>query len=96
MNEETSKTIKRVGNYSMMIVEPDACIACHDALWGTVIIDNVCLECSLKEITNKLTFTTHILKENAKACTPECKCMKCLAIYALSVIGEVDESKIVI
>ena len=87
---ETRKELKRVGNYSMQVVEPDACSTCHAALWGTVIIDNICLECRFEEIAEKLLFAVDILEENSK-CLPGCKCAKCLSVYALSVIGELDE-----
>jgi len=87
---ETRKTIKRVGHYNMSVVEPAACSICHDALWGTVIIDYICVECRLREVTEKLLFAVDILKTNV-VCLPECKCAKCLSVYALSVIGHVDE-----
>jgi len=87
MSKETRKIIKRVGNYSMSVVEPDACNICNDALWGTVIIDDICVECRIKELTEKLLFIADILETNTK-CLPECKCTKCLSVYALSVIGQ--------
>jgi|SRR3990167_1511642 len=87
MSEETRKTIKRVGNYSMSVVEPNACNICNDALWGTVIIDDICMECRIREITEKLLFVVDILETNTK-CSLECKCAKCLSVYALSVIGQ--------
>lgn len=45
---EEKRIIKRVGNYSMSQAEPTDCIICKNAMYGTVIIDGLCLSCCLK------------------------------------------------
>ena len=42
---EEIRNIKRVGNYSMGQAEPEDCAKCHSAVWGTIIIDGLCLDC---------------------------------------------------
>jgi len=48
--EEEKRNIRMVGHYSFRQVEPEACEICHNAKYGTVLIDGVCLECHDKEI----------------------------------------------
>jgi hypothetical protein len=49
---ETKLSIIKVGNYSQSTsADPQDCKVCHDAKWGTVIIDGVCAECLLAELS---------------------------------------------
>lgn len=43
--DEESRIIKRVGYYSTSQVDPGDCKRCHNATWGTILIDNICLDC---------------------------------------------------
>ena len=42
---EETRTIKRVGNYSTSQADQEDCKHCHNADYGTVIIDGLCLAC---------------------------------------------------
>ena len=45
---EETRIIKRVGNYSTSQANPEDCNICHNAKWATILINNVCLDCYLK------------------------------------------------
>jgi len=45
MGREETKIIRVVGNYSKFQASAEDCIICHNARMGTVIIDDVCLDC---------------------------------------------------
>lgn len=44
---EETRVIQRVGSYSTGQAERNDCKKCRDAVWGTVIIDGLCLDCLL-------------------------------------------------
>jgi len=46
-NEQETRVIKRVGNYSTSQAYITDCTVCKNAKFGTVIIDGVCLDCLL-------------------------------------------------
>jgi len=49
---ETKLRIIKVGSYSQSkSADPQDCKVCHDAKWGTVIIEGVCTECLLAELS---------------------------------------------
>ncbi len=62
---EETRIIKRVGNYSTTQAKPTDCILCQNALWGTVIIDNVCLECMEKDLIRQVANIIKGAKERA-------------------------------
>lgn len=47
IGHEETRILKIVGAYSISIgeVKPEDCIKCHNAKWGTILIDDVCLDC---------------------------------------------------
>lgn len=47
---EETRIIKRVGNYSTFQAKPNDCIICNNAKYATVIIDDICLDCTLKDL----------------------------------------------
>ncbi len=52
---EESKTIKRVGNYSTQQANPEDCVMCHNARFGTIVVGEVCLDCYEQKILEKET-----------------------------------------
>ena len=43
---ETKLNFRMVGSYTgPQAVEPSYCTKCHNALWGTIIINGICAEC---------------------------------------------------
>lgn len=53
---ESELSIKVVGNYRHSQAEPTDCAKCHNAKWGSVLIDGICAECltSGRYIVDKL------------------------------------------
>ena len=52
--EEEKRNIQMVGHYSFKQVEPTDCEICHNAKYGTVLIDGACLDCYEKELKQNL------------------------------------------
>lgn len=49
---EETRIIKHVGNYSYSQATPEDCEICHNAKYGTVLIDKLCLDCYIKKQLN--------------------------------------------
>ena len=45
---EETRIIKRVGYYTTQQAKPEDCKQCHKAIWGTIIVDDICLDCLIK------------------------------------------------
>ena len=52
---ETTKSIERVGAYSTLQCTPEDCTICKDAMYATMIVDGICLECLEKRNKQLLT-----------------------------------------
>lgn len=50
---EDSRIVKRVGAYTTNQAEQNDCERCHDATWGTVLIDGLCLDCYVGKMKDK-------------------------------------------
>ena len=42
---EEERSLKMVGHYSMSQGVPTDCLQCNDAKWGTVLVNDLCLDC---------------------------------------------------
>lgn len=51
--EEETRIITRVGNYSTAQASPEDCKRCHNAKYGTVIINDLCLNCRDQKVIEK-------------------------------------------
>lgn len=56
MKEEETRNIKVVGNYALGEAGSEDCDRCHNARFGSVIIDGICLACRDEKIIEKEVF----------------------------------------
>ena len=54
MKTEETRIIKRVGRYVTNQAYPEGCTKCGDAKFGTIIIDELCLDCLLDEVSREV------------------------------------------
>jgi len=49
VSETDHQQYRIVGDYHVNMAFPDACLCCHDALLGTILIDGVCFRCWVEQ-----------------------------------------------
>ena len=66
MSETDHQQYRIVGDYHVNMAFPDACLCCHDALLGTILIDGVCFRCWVEQEIKPLRAEHRTLVEAAR------------------------------